>query len=48
MLEGKEPSLDSGSNGAEHTGVAGDRHGIAAEKQEPGAAHIWAILMILW
>lgn len=40
MLEGKEPSLDSGSNGAEHTGVAGDRHGVAAEKQEEGAAHI--------
>jgi len=30
MLEGKEPSE---SSGAEHTGIAGDRHGIAAEKQ---------------
>lgn len=39
-IEGKEPSLDSGSNGAEHTGVAGVRHGVEAEKQEGGAAHI--------
>lgn len=38
MLEGKEIS-ESGS-GHEHTGIAGDRHAVAAEKQEHGAAHI--------
>jgi ammonium transporter, Amt family len=32
MLEGKEPS-EGGSSGMEHTGVAEDRHAIAAEKQ---------------
>jgi Amt family ammonium transporter len=32
MLEGKEPS-ESGS-GHEHTGIAGDRHAVAAEKVE--------------
>jgi len=31
MLEGKEPS-ELSSAGAEHTGIGGDRHGIAAEK----------------
>jgi Amt family ammonium transporter len=31
MLEGKEPS--ESSEGNEHTGVQGDRHGIQAEKQ---------------
>lgn len=38
MLEGKEPS-DAGSGsgasgGHEHTGIAGDRHAVAYEKQE--------------
>lgn len=32
MLEGKEVS--EASSGAEHTGIGGDRHGIAAEKAE--------------
>lgn len=31
LLEGKEPSEDSG---AEHTGIAGDRHGAAFEKEQ--------------
>lgn len=37
MLEGKAPS-ESGSNGNEHTGIAGDRHAMALEKgdREPG------------
>ncbi|KAF2653007.1 ammonium transporter-like protein [Lophiostoma macrostomum CBS 122681] len=33
MLEGKEPS-ESSDGGNAHTGIAGDRHGIAAEKVE--------------
>jgi Amt family ammonium transporter len=37
MLEGKEPSETSGH---EHTGIAGDRHAIAAEEKADGAAHI--------
>jgi Amt family ammonium transporter len=37
MLEGKEPSESSGH---EHTGIAGDRHAIAAEEKTEGAAHI--------
>jgi Amt family ammonium transporter len=40
MLEGKEPS-DAGTSGEgnEHTGIAGDRHGVAYEKQEQDASH---------
>lgn len=34
MLEGKEPSESSGND---HTGVAGDRHGVAYEKTERAA-----------
>lgn len=34
MLEGKEPSDMGSSSGGEHTGVAGDRHGVAYEKVE--------------
>lgn len=37
MLEGKEPS-DSGNDGTEHTGIGGDRHGVAYEKAERGMA----------
>lgn len=39
MLEGKEPS-DTGekSSGDEHTGIAGDRHGVQFEKAERGEA----------
>jgi len=33
MLEGKEPS-DASTGGEEHTGIAGDRHGMAYEKQQ--------------
>ena len=35
MLEGKEPSGSQGSSeGEQHTGIGGDRHGVAAEKQQ--------------
>jgi len=42
MLEGKEPVEDSSSGtgmggGNQHTGVGGDRHGVAYEKAERGA-----------
>ena len=33
MLMGKDPSENS-SNGEEHTGIGGDRHGVMAEKKE--------------
>ena len=38
MLMGKEPSEGS-SNGNEHTGIAGDRHGVMAEKVEHEKQH---------
>jgi Amt family ammonium transporter len=34
MLEGKEPS--ESSTGAEHTGIGGDRHAIAAGTEKHG------------
>lgn len=41
MLEGKEPSEEgSGSaSGNDHTGIGGDRHGVAYEKLEREGAH---------
>jgi len=39
MLEGKEPSDASSAGGHEHTGIAGDRHGVAYEKQEQERNH---------
>jgi len=34
MLEGKDPASSDASTGAEHTGIGGDRHGIAFEEME--------------
>ncbi|KZF22428.1 ammonium transporter [Xylona heveae TC161] len=42
MLDGHPPHEEetNGNAGHEHTGVAGDRHAVQAEKQVPGAAQI--------
>ena len=38
MLEGKDPSdIETAGSGNEHTGIGGDRHGVAYEKAERGA-----------
>ena len=34
MLVGKAPSSEDSSNGGEHTGIGGDRHGMAVEEKE--------------
>jgi len=37
MLEGRAPSTShEDSNGSEHTGIAGDRHGVMVEKMQQG------------
>ena len=38
LLEGKSPSGSQGSDaGEQHTGIGGDRHGVAAEQEKRGA-----------
>ena len=39
MLLGKDVDGSSGKSGEEHTGIAGDRHAAAYEKQQEGEAH---------
>lgn len=39
MLEGKEPSESSDSNGEKHTGVGGDRHGVPVTIQKEREEH---------